>query len=452
MELVEVTSEDMLGEDESTPVKPKNSVPNILNMDKLQPATEAMSLFGFIMFFIYLMDYKKVVASGERIYFKDTFIFINFLILIVAMAFTVIVDPKQTNVLLSRDQTEEWKGIMQMIFVLYHYYNAGVDVYNLIRILIAGYVWMTGFGNFMYFYHRKDYSGLRLMKMLFRLNFLVFFFCWALDTEYMLYYICPMHTFYFLMTFGVLFVLKGKNDSNAVIWIKFAATFVLLFFLYDVKDIGESIFALAYPIISYEGTLHEWMFRSGLDHYAPLIGMIVAYNHKRLTNFLPVAGEEKSVKSIAIVGVCLVSIYIWYNNVYLLPKMEYNVIHPYTSWIPLMAYVALRNLTPWLRERHMELFAWCGRITLETYLCQFHIWLQYNAKRLIVWIPGYPLMNFVIATAIYVFLSHTLFRITNVLSDFLFPNDMKQVVTHLVVFAALSFVSFMTVVAFHTLL
>ena len=44
----------------------------------------------------------------------------------------------------------------QVLFLLYHYFNAR-EIYNAIRVFIAGYVWMTGYGNFMYYYHYKDF-------------------------------------------------------------------------------------------------------------------------------------------------------------------------------------------------------------------------------------------------------------------------------------------------------
>ena len=58
---------------------------------------------------------------------------------------------------LNRHQTEEWKGWMQILFLLYHYWDAK-EMYNAIRIFIACYVWMTGFGNFSFYYVRKDFS------------------------------------------------------------------------------------------------------------------------------------------------------------------------------------------------------------------------------------------------------------------------------------------------------
>ena len=43
-----------------------------------------------------------------------------------------------------------------MLFLLYHYFEAK-EIYNAIRIFIAAYVWMTGFGNFSYYYKTNDY-------------------------------------------------------------------------------------------------------------------------------------------------------------------------------------------------------------------------------------------------------------------------------------------------------
>lgn len=49
------------------------------------------------------------------------------------------------DVILFSDQTEEWKGWMQVMFVWYHVF-AAKEWYNWIRVYIAAYVWMTGFG------------------------------------------------------------------------------------------------------------------------------------------------------------------------------------------------------------------------------------------------------------------------------------------------------------------
>ena len=45
-------------------------------------------------------------------------------------------ETKSCNDVLNRDQTEEWKGWMQFVFLIYHYYHAE-EVYNSIRIMIT---------------------------------------------------------------------------------------------------------------------------------------------------------------------------------------------------------------------------------------------------------------------------------------------------------------------------
>lgn len=48
----------------------------------------------------------------------------------------------------------------------------------------------------------------------------------------------------------------------------------------------------------------------------------------------------------AIVTVTVTVFAVWYQTVYVLPKLEYNALHPYTSWIPISCWAVLRNLTP----------------------------------------------------------------------------------------------------------
>ena len=50
-----------------------------------------------------------------------------------------------------------FSSILQVLFLMYHYF-AAAEIYNAIRMFIAAYVWMTGFGNFSYYYVRKDFS------------------------------------------------------------------------------------------------------------------------------------------------------------------------------------------------------------------------------------------------------------------------------------------------------
>jgi hypothetical protein len=136
--------------------------------------------------------------------------------------------------------------------------------------------------------------------------------------------------------------------------------------------------------------------------------------------------------------------YTWYANVYVLDKLSYNALHPYTSWIPLSLWVVIRNLFPALRGVYLELFAYLGKITLETYICQFHIWLHSGVPngqpgKLLVLVPGYPLVNFFFCTALYVLVSKRMFDVTNTLKNACVPlHDNKLLAANAAVGAAVA--------------
>lgn len=103
---------------------------------------QSVAIFGAIMFFYYLCDDSHYFPATERTYSRDLFWFLVLLLVAVAAGLT----RKETaDKILNREQTEEWKGWMQVMFVWYHYFKA-TETYNAIRVFIAAYVWMTGFG------------------------------------------------------------------------------------------------------------------------------------------------------------------------------------------------------------------------------------------------------------------------------------------------------------------
>ena len=99
-----------------------------------------------------------------------------------------------------------------------------------------------------------------------------------------------------------------------------------------------------------------------------------------LTTEAPPAHQPRSSPPLSpqsvVVGATLALGGWWYFTYFTLPKREYNKAHPFTSFIPLFCYMVLRNMSPLLRRWHMHMFAWTGKITLETYILQFHIWMK----------------------------------------------------------------------------
>jgi hypothetical protein len=112
--------------------------------------------------------------------------------------------------------------------------------------------------------------------------------------------------------------------------------------------------------------MHEWFFRSGLDRYVWIYGMICAFFHPRYEAALKWIDERPAPARVAIqsaiLAVTLAVTAWWYNTYYVLPKLEYNVVHPYTSWIPITCFIILRNLTQVGLTIFTTLF--CGAVRL----------------------------------------------------------------------------------------
>ena len=171
-----------------------------------------------------------------------------------------------------------------------------------------------------------------------------------------------------------------------------------------------------------------------LDHWATIVGMLVAYNYPYLEKFLQYldTDNEKTVKYRKVlrygITVVLIAVFaIWFHFVLLMDRQKYIKYHPYTAPIPILIYIWLRNMHPFLRTHHLNLFTWLGKITLETYLSQIHIYMIGDAKKILVYLPNYPLLNFFLATIIYLFVSYHLFHLTVFFSSYILPRDLKVI-------------------------
>ena len=430
-------------------------------------AIQAWAELGVIMFLFWFCDRTGLVRDAKKSYDRD--LMLSIFAALGAYGWRVTLKESRTTSSLHREQTEEMKGWMQVLFLLYHYFDAG-EMYNLIRVFIAAYVWMTGYGNFSYYYVKKDFTATRFAQMMWRLNFFVFVTCVVMKNDYMLYYICPMHTLFTLFVYFALAIGREKNAEPKWIWIKMAACGVVSACLWEIPGLFRRVFAPFTFVFGYVNPahpevkpLHEWQFRSGLDRYVWIYGMLCAYTHPTYDAVMKWIDERptraRAMYQTGIVAFAVGTLYWWWITFMTMDKHKYNMYHPYTSWIPLTAFFLLRNATKTLRANHIDIFCVCGKVTLETYIAQFHIWLSTSdvpngsPKMLMSLLPGYPLLNFMVCSYIFIGISHRIFDVTNILKSACIPsNGSREVMIQNAIFGGLVLATTMGIGVFCSLL
>ena len=292
-----------------------------------------------------------------------------------------------TAIFLSREQTDEWKGWMQFIILAYHY--TGVSrvlwVYKLIRLLVGSYLFMTGFGHTVFFYRKADYSLRRSFSVLLRLNLLSYLLPYAMDTTYDFYYFAPLISFWYLVVYGTMAVWHSKNKSTTFLLAKFSIAAMLTICIIHWPWFLNLFWLLA-RIAKIHWNVEEWDFRLGLDAYIVYVGAICGILYVKYQEWESSSSEGKMqhvrlmikiLSAVSILGTIML-----YVPVYLRThkKEDYNRHHPYLSILPITTYVLFRNCSSSIRSKYSSVFAWLGRISLETFTLQFHIWMAADTK------------------------------------------------------------------------
>ncbi|KAI1429266.1 10 TM acyl transferase domain found in Cas1p-domain-containing protein [Xylaria sp. FL1777] len=301
-----------------------------------------------------------------------------------------VANDNEENKFLSRDQTDEIKGLMQGIILLYHFNYASQTlwVYKLVRVLISMYFFLSAYGHTLYLLRTGDYSFKRVAVVLFRINALSALLPFMMGTSYSSYYFAPAVTFYYLVIYIMLRTLKQANDDPWPLGMKVLATasFTSILittpgFLEMATDVLSTVFRMSFDV-------HELRFRLALDRYIVFVGVTVAslVHTATLTDAREVFTTKGSPPLFDsgrfrfwVICSAGLALFLFFTQSGLSSKQSYNAAHPYISWIPVLALVTLRNLYTPAQKIFLAIPAALGRISLETYVLQYHIWLGGDA-------------------------------------------------------------------------
>lgn len=327
------------------------------SMDSWKQLLLRSTQLGAMLLYAFACEWAPVYPHGPRAYSRDIFwfLFAVFILHCLSWGKTERRPEEAKLVVFGRNNSEELKGWLQFLFLAYHYFHA-TDVYNMIRVFVSAYVWMTGFGNFSYFYTQNDYSLGRLVSMLWRLNMSAVLLCLALNTTYILYYIVPLHTFYFLLTYVTMRTFRAANYHRWLMKVKLIALGLVIYLIWDVDHSWfDVVFGPILPSTALQGAkagvLYEWHFRTGLDHWSAYLGMIFAYSYPSTTKWMEMVEKLPPTREwlvkLAVLAVMGILSYQWFNQIHAQQKSDYNHSHPYYFMIPLLTFIYIRNITPW---------------------------------------------------------------------------------------------------------
>ncbi|XP_042898076.1 N-acetylneuraminate (7)9-O-acetyltransferase isoform X2 [Parasteatoda tepidariorum] len=378
----------------------------------------ALGRLGIVMSYFFLCDRTNFFMKENK-YFSYTNFFLPLGYLFVLGIFFT--EESQYTQVLHRDQTNEWKGWMQLLILIYHMTGASrvLPIYMHIRVLVTSYLFLSGYGHFTYFYQYGDFGFYRLWQVLFRLNFLVVVLCLCMNRPYQFYYFVPLVSFWFVVMFitvkSVPQVTAPAAEANPLLYFYMVLKFVALFGIVTVLYMSESVAA-------------GMLFAFGL-HSLKQNHIIDDKNRGNLFS----RGISLSAASAALLGISIYAMFAFLCR----NKMECNEIHPYISFVPILSYLTLRNVGGYLRTKYSTFFAWFGNISLELFIAQYHIWLSADTHGILVLVPGYPVLNALVTSFIFVCVAHEIHCLTDILVKYAVPNDWKYLTRNVTFFCLL---------------
>jgi hypothetical protein len=386
---------------------------HVRKIGRFLPSTEilsAMVTIGLIICFSFYADRTQIFEKTHKLFRSREFLLaclVTASLGIASIRSSKLPGPGHKTPLiskdigfLSRDQTDEWKGWMQLFILIYHYTcgSKTLWIYEIVRLLVASYLFMTGFGHTLYFLQKDDYTLKRVAGVLIRLNLLSCLLPYMMQTDYLFYYFAPLVSFWYLVVYFTLRIGRRRNPNLNFLFAKILLSAVITAAFTKIPGILEFVsFFLKYTC-RISSNMTEWRFRTSLDMYIVYVGMLTAVSYHRVSKLKSDSNTPRwavdRVLNLTIIYPHLFKTITIMASLILLPsfwiltqrspqKEEYNRRHPYISFIPILSFVSLRNSHQLLRGYHSTVFAWFGRCSLETYILQYHIWLAGDTSGLL---------------------------------------------------------------------
>ena len=245
---------------------------------------------SLILSYFYICDRTNLFMKENKYFTPINFWLPVLYITVVGVFFN---EESSYTVAMHRDMTDEWRGWMMMIILVYHYTGASqsVPIYMQVRLCISSHLFLLGYTHFTSAWQKGQFGLTRLVQDLFRMNFLTLVLCVCMNRPYQFYYFVPLVSFWFLVLYSVLVcppVLTASNIQDSVnsqltqyfyIVLKLTALLALVSMFYLSQVFFEKFFVTR-PwkalFVTTDDDIHEWWFRWKLDRYSISAGAMAA--------------------------------------------------------------------------------------------------------------------------------------------------------------------------------
>jgi hypothetical protein len=344
---------------------------------------------------------------------------------------------------LHRRQTNEWKGWMQVAFVMYHYCYAE-PLFAIIRVFVSAYVWMTGFGNGIFFWSKSDFSAKRFFQCIWRINFLVVPLSLVTKTPWILYYVVALHTTHFVLIYLCLAAAKNvalklrwrkQNEHVFATWseriVGIVVYFLVILVLWDVPAVYTVVVDLPLRVILGDGFADYFQYRTYTDHWSSWTGLLFAAFYPAIKkSYIQRSADPFKVAKWLLclfVTATLAAVYFFLWLTQYPPQWDHTLnikyartLHPFIGTLMIPFYIFVRNAHPEMTKRVLVPFEKLGSWSLETYLLQFHIFLNRQASFHAVIVPTLPHVNMIWCMILYIACAARLFYLSNMFREIAF--------------------------------
>nr|POE49310.1 putative o-acetyltransferase cas1 [Quercus suber] len=290
---------------------------------------------------------------------------------------------------LPRDQTDEWKGWMQLLIIVYHYNMAWTAdwFWEIIRLAVTSYLFLTGFGHTVFFLQKHDYSFKRFAAVMIRTNLLPVTLAYVMRTKWLLYYYMPLSTFWYVVVYATMAIGQKHNDRSPFLIGKIFVSASLIRAFLETKDLPETLVHLVNLVFKMELSAEFFHHRVKQDQYIVYIGMLAAMLYIWSKNALSSDANQNTVqrfysRAFPVIKYTTIALsalglpMFWYLvHEHITSQRQWTRRQPYIAFIPILAFIVLRNAHPRLRNFYSVAFAWLGRYSGEMYVMQDHLWL-----------------------------------------------------------------------------